>query len=346
MKLEIKRIIPNMLVHWASSGELLATSNYSIYTSKDEGETFRRVTELRVHFLSQAASRFKFFSRVFRLGIRDVRKLKSNTLLAIADRKLFRIANGESQVTYSFKHGFGPLREGWCEDNEGNLYLSEYFQNSRRTIRVKLLKSTDDGLTWKTVSFFKGVRHIHCVQFDPFSKSIWLGTGDRNEESSILVSKDKGTTWTKIGFGNQSYRTISFIFTEKYVYWGSDIPTRQNYIYRYDRENCRIQKISPVNGPVFYSNILENRIMLFATTVEGNSEGKSIPWDNRATIWASQNGTCWKSLINYEKDRYPFLLGFGMLIFAHKQHGNNVYFTAQALRKADNMLFHGTIRIP
>ena len=339
LKLVIQREVPNMFVHWVDGREIWASFDDTLYTSNDGGVTFSKMVDLKVNSLMRMLGKSRFVARAFRLGIRDLRKLESGTILVIADRKIIRLRNSEFKVVYSFKKGVGPLREGWCEDNKGNCYLAEYFLNNKRDKAVTLLKSADDGQSWKMVHSLRQIRHIHCVQYDSFHRRIWMGTGDRDDECSISFSEDAGKTWTAIGSGDQMFRAVSLLFTKNCVYWGSDAPTRQNHIYRYVRKNGEIERLAAVDGPVHYSTMLENEIMLFATTAEGNSEGKSAEWDKKAHIWASEKGVRWKDLISWEKDNYPYILGYGRVYFAHGQHRDNLYFTTQSLKNVDNTLF-------
>lgn len=339
LKLTFQNAIPNMTVHWVDQKEIWASRNYTLYISKDEGFTFSKFANLEVPFMVSMLGKSKLITRALRLGIRDLRKLRSGTILVIANKKIYRLNNGEFEAVHFFRKGLNPSRDGWCEDNKGNCYLAEYFLNNKRDSPSELLKSTDDGQSWKVIRSFQGIRHIHCVQYDPFSQKIWLGTGDKDNESHILFSEDEGKTWTEIGGGDQKYRTLSLLFTEDHIYWGSDAPTRQNYIYRYGRKSRKIERLVAVDGPIHYSATLENGTKLFATTAEGNSEGKSAEWDRKAHIWASENGTTWQDLVSWEKDFWPGILGFGRVLFAHGQLGSNVYFTTQSLKKADNVLF-------
>ncbi len=345
MRLTIQKVVPNMVVHHIDDEEIWVSSNYTIYRSKDGGNTFNKVANLPVSFAMQMLARFRLPSRAFRLGLRSLRKLKSGTVLVIASRKIFRLRDGKFEVTYSFRRGLGPLREGWCEDEKGNCYLGEYFLNNKRDAPVQLLKSEDDGQLWRVIRSLSNIRHIHCVQFDPFGKRIWLGTGDRDNESGISFSEDEGETWTEIGSGEQMFRAVSLLSTEDHVYWGSDAPTKQNYIYRYVRQSGEIEKLAAVDGPVHYSAILENGIKLFATTAEGDSEGKSAEWDKKAHIWASKDGTHWEDLISWEKDRWPYILGYGRVLFAHGRYKNNLYFTTQCLKKVNNMLIQAKLSV-
>ena len=344
LKLAIQRTVPNMMVHWVDEREIWSSRNYTLYVSRDEGIAFNKMADLKVSSLTCMLGKYRLLARAFRLGIRNLRKLESGTILVIADKKIFRSENGEFKTVYYVRKGFGPLREGWCEDDKGNCYFGEYFLNNKRDTPVNLLKSSDDGQTWEIICSFQSIRHIHCVQYDPFYQKIWLGTGDKDNECSISFSEDEGQSWTQIGSGDQMFRTVSFLFTEDYVYWGSDAPTRQNYIYRYVRKSGGIEKSVAVDGPVHYSALLKDGIMLFATTAEGKSEGKSAEWDKKAHIWASEDGTHWDDLISWEKDLYPSILGFGRVYFPHGRFRDNIYFTTEALKKVDETLFCAKLR--
>jgi len=339
LKLEIQKTIANMLVHCVNPSEIQASSGYTFYKSTDNGTTFAKNGDLKVSSLTKMLGKSRLLTRALRLGIRDMRKLKSGTILVIADRKIFRFDGDDFKPVYSFRKSVGPLREGWCEDEEGTCYLTEYFLNNKRDSPVNMLKSEDDGQSWDLVKSFHRIRHIHCVQSDPFSRLIWMGTGDRDQESSISFSEDQGKTWISIRSGDQMFRVVSLLFTRDNVYWGSDAPTRQNYIYRYARKSGNIERLVAVNAPVHYSMLLKNGAMLFATTAEGNSEGKSAAWDNKARIWTSDNGTNWTDVISWEKDIYPYILGLGRIYFPHGQSSDTLYFTTEALKRVDNTTF-------
>ncbi len=76
----------------------------------------------------------------------------------------------------------GVLPSTVCQTDEA-VYLGEYPLDSAVTPRV--LRSTDRGEIWSSVLQLDGVRHIHAVQFDPYTHEIWLATGDRDSECRI-----------------------------------------------------------------------------------------------------------------------------------------------------------------
>jgi hypothetical protein len=339
INLEIKKIIPGMRVHWIDEEGILASSRYTLYLSRNYDGTFTKIIDVKTFALYDVLACSRLLCRTFRLGIRALLKLKNGVILVVANGRVICCNNGRSKTVFFFEKGVGPLRDGLCEDNNGNIYIGEYFINNSRKHPVKLFKSEDCGENWMVLQVFKNIRHIHCVQYDPYENLIWIGTGDRDEESSIMFSEDYGETWKNIGSGNQMFRTLSLLFTEDYVYWGTDTPARQSYIYRYKRKNGTIERLSPVNGPVYYSTSLENNILFFSTGAEGKSEGVSGAWDNKAHIWASIDGTKWEDIVSWEKDSLPYILGYGKIVFARGKSKDMLVFTTECLKGIDNKLF-------
>jgi len=339
MNLKTLNVIPNFVVQLIDGDEIWVSRNYSLYRSKIGEDRFEKVIDLPFSFCDHVVGRSRLLSRALRLGIRSVLSLKSGTFLVNSQKKIFRIEeNGMINEVFHFNKGLGPLRQGWCEDNDGNCYLGEYLLNSSRKDKVKLFKSDDDGLKWQIIKEFDDIRHIHCVQYDKFSNSIWLGTGDREQESSISFSENGGESWSIIGGGEETFRTVSFIFTKNHVYWGTDSPTKHNYIYRYHRKNGEIEKLSQVDGPIHYSIEVSN-LKLFATVVEGKSEGKTLQLDKKAHIWCSNDSENFEDLVGWKKDSLPYILGFGRIIFPLGFNSTNeLYFTTQSLKGVDNVM--------
>jgi hypothetical protein len=172
-----------------------------------------------------------------------------------------------------------------------------------------------------------------------------MSTGDRDQESNIFFSEDEGMSWVPIGSGDQQFRAVSLLFTRDCVYWGSDAPTRQNYIYRFIRRSGEIQRLAAVNGPVHCSFMTENGILLFGTTAEGDSEGKSAAWDKKAHIWGSKDGLEWEDLVSWQKDRMPYeLFGYGRIFFTSGySRENNIHISPQAVKGYDNVVIHAKI---
>jgi hypothetical protein len=342
IRCDILRSIPDFTIQYQDRDELWFSARYTIYRGSGDLNAIIKMFEIPAGPIQRTLGRSRLLSRVGRFGIRTLLKLKTGTILAVSDGKIFRIQDGNVEERHIFRYGIGPLRYGWCEDDRGHCFLGEYFLNKGAKRPVHVLCSPDDGRTWEIVHEFRTINHIHFLQWDPFTGYLWLGTGDKDEESEIAFSKDQGVTWIPIGKGDQAFRAVSLIFTQDYIYWGSDAPTRQNYLYRYSRTTHDITRLAAVDGPVHYSMALENGLMLFGTTVEGNSEGESGEWDRTVRLWASINGIQWTELLRWQKDNlHPYgFFGYGRILFPYGRYGHDVaYFTTQAVQGCDNICY-------
>ncbi len=101
-----------------------------------------------------------------------------------------------------------------------------------------ILRSRDRGLTWERVLDLSTseIRHIHCVQHDPFAPGTWwAGSGDLPRESQIYRSTNDGDTWEDMTgeavltgppsfrpFKQAAYRFTALAFSEQGLYWPTD----------------------------------------------------------------------------------------------------------------------------
>lgn len=82
--------------------------------------------------------------------------------------------------------------------------------------------------------------HLHSCQFDPWTRTWYVTSGDLDARTMWWRSTDHGATWTKFvdgstsGWPSQVGRTCGLIFTEDYVYWANDNATNHG-IYRLPR---------------------------------------------------------------------------------------------------------------
>jgi hypothetical protein len=342
LQLKILESFSGFQAQWINDQELWSSSNFGIYHSDTSISTPKKIFDLEMPFYMRALSNSRLATRTFRLGVRSFLRLSNRTILIIANKCIFRLEGNHLNKVHTLERGIGPLRNGMCEDQKGNVYLGEYFLNNNRACEVKLLKSHDKGKTWDVIQRMKNIRHIHAVQYDPYGEKIWMATGDKDGESFILSSDDDGKSWKELASGSQKYRTVSLLFTDSHIYWGTDAPTIQNCIFRYSRSSGEIEKVAEVNGPVYYSAKTNEGILLFSTGNEGKSEGSTMEWDNTARIWASKDGTHWQDLMKYEKDRWPYILGFGRVLFAQGS-SESIAFTTQCVKGFDETTFVGVV---
>jgi hypothetical protein len=202
---------------------------------------------------------------------------------------------------------------------DGSILFGEYFGNKNR-IPVRLLSSMDSGRSWFTSHEFSAgsIRHIHAVQYDPYSHKTWILTGDLDHECLIAWTLD-GKSFTPIGQGEQKWRATQLAFTEQYIYWGADTGMSEaSGIYRYDRTSQTVKKLAQVDGCVFYATRLADGSIIMSTDREGTRNERDDKTrfylirgdDVYTTIWGS-----WVDKRKFAKIRILKNQGVNSLVF-------------------------------
>lgn len=72
------------------------------------------------------------------------------------------------------------------------------------------------------------IRHFHQVRRDPWTDVLYLTSGDNKNQLNWWYSTDYGATWTlllndgSVGWEDHVARCCNMVFTEEFIYWGSD----------------------------------------------------------------------------------------------------------------------------
>ncbi len=287
-------------------------------------------------------------SQAGRLGIHSLLRLASGTIVCIADGKVYRSDDGGASFSNVFAEFTGrrPLRMGVCQDNLGRVYLGEYFFN-RQKEAVRLWRSDDEALSWVTAHTWPvaSIRHIHFVQFDPYGQSVWLGTGDEDNESQICVSTDGGQSFDTVGRGTQLWRAGSVLFTSEAVYWGTDIGidhnNQLNYIMKYDRKTGQASQIRPIPGPTYYCTELLDGTLVIGTCVE---QVNNLNGSSPSLLW-SKDLKKWEELELWPKLKLPNVIGPATITFPLRDKPlKSLVFNANLTQKFNGALFELNIQ--
>src|SRR5262249_23062210 len=143
-------------------------------------------------------------------------------------------------------------------------------------------------------------RHIHGMYVDPADDSVWCLTGDSPEESKILRSPDGFEAFTAVGADEKSWCAVSLQFRDDGVYYASDAPHRQNWIYRIERGTGARTEVAEIDGPVYYSHRVGDDLFFAVTAEMGPGEQ-----NGQATIWHLDAADRCTQLASVTKDRLP-----------------------------------------
>ena len=231
----------------------------------------------------------------------------------------------EFRTTFSVRRGTRPL--ALAVTPQGHVYWGEYFGNPDRE-EVHIYGSQDQGETWQVVYTFPkgGVKHVHSVTWDPFGECMWVLTGDYGDECKILrvtvrqvESRDErpdtpqrgfrgsstcresiiGPNWQDVDTvmaGDQQARTATCVPTAEGLYFATDTPLAQNYIYCLDHSD-RLERLQPLLGSSLQSCKVGDNLF-FSTAVEPSKVNKS-PY---STLVGSSDGQDWTEVIRWRKD--------------------------------------------
>jgi len=193
----------------------------------------------------------------------------------------------------------------------GSVVFGEYFRNSGQN-DVRIFISHDGGKTWDIAHEFPPgrIRHVHVIKQDPYTGDIWIGTGDKSSASMIARTSDNFEQLEMIGANSQVWRTLTFIFTEHAVIWGTDTENAEYAgIYKWDRSTGTISKIAGIAHCIFYATQLPDGSIVLSTDREGTNNEEDdktrlLIMRDRQTIHQIECGT-WVGGNRHATLRFP-----------------------------------------
>lgn len=238
-------------------------------------------------------------ARLFRDGLHALAGLPDGTIVAVLPRMIARLRPGDARLQPVFEVPRGTRPLAITATPDGRLFWGEYFRNPGRE-PVHIYGSTD-GTSWEAVYTFpaRSIRHIHSITYDPFEGCLWVLTGDEGPESRIIRA---GLDWTSLDTvvaGTQQARAVTLVVRPEAIYFATDSPWEQNYIYRLDRTG-RLGRLAPIAGSCFWSCGVGGALF-FSTAVEPSPVNRSL----MATLYGSPDGWHWTPVLEWPRDRWP-----------------------------------------
>ena len=279
-------------------GGVVKAIGADIFESTDGGLSWKFLMRVEMGgFTRLVINYLPLLSRLLRLGIHQAAS-SGDILWIVCNRSILLYEKSNLCARFPLQ-GSRPLSV--CARGT-KLFYGEYVSNpERRAIRLIELDARTrlEKVKWK----FTNIRHVHGVFYDNHTSSYWITTGDSNEEAAIWRSTDNLVSVHKVYSDGQRSRAINLIFTESWVYFGTDTPEQYNYICRLSRSNYRVEELQEVSGSVFHATYL-NGLMFFSTAVEPSVINKS----KYCEVWGSANGTNWSLVQMQKKDCAPVKL--------------------------------------
>lgn len=246
LELQIEKEYPSTslqgLIVSRLSDRLLASDGSSLYETTDDFTTLNYLSELPESFSNTPIleTPHGYFART------SQNIYRSTDLLAWTHEKSMDMSTLYHTWDYYF------------DGTNVYIYAGEY--GTDRDHRFKVFRgvySADGQGTWDAIlEFFSQneyaadnsnvpkIRHVHLATVDQRTGDLYIGTGDNNNESYLMLSQDNGSTFRVLGRDSQVYRILSVWFTDEYIYWNMDTSANQS-VYRISRADLANQ--SPEN---------------------------------------------------------------------------------------------------
>lgn len=314
MKWTVKEILElkGYTVEYAEAGNFYLSRRNILYRSGFLKPPFEQIAVIDAPLWKQAASRFRLAQRLLRFQVTNVIPLANGDLFVTFDKSVGIVRNGEFQALKNLFRPCRVLRSACAVNRAGDIFFGEYLANDERgEMRIYKYAAGSDAL--ETIYTFppKSIKHIHGLYFDEYSKAIFCLTGDDEKECQILRSFDEFQTMEIVGHGDETWRAVSVLFSEKAFFYGMDAEFRANHIYKLKRENFERKSLGEVSGTVFYSKQIGAD--LFFTTTAENAPSQT---ENVAALWQVSADESLKKLISFKKDRWhPTFFQFGTIHF-------------------------------
>jgi hypothetical protein len=334
MEIKIETISPHLRIHTIIDGNLISSKGYSIFKSEDWGKSWILIGTLPISKHNLFLSRSRIISRALRIGIHQIKQIQNGKILICCDNCIFlsdHLFSSFYRINMNYSRFFQIIDNSICVTPKFT-YFGEYIPNFFRKKDVNIFR-TQDGENWEIIYSFpkNSIKHIHLMQFDPFSQKIWFSSGDTDSECLLGYANYDFSEVNVIGQNHQNWRCLELLFTPEKIYWGTDDPDGQNWLISFDRNSHSIQKIARFNGPIYNLKRFSAGYLLVTATEGGKGE-----WDNRAHLWYSPDieKLLWNECISYEKDWMPFIFGFGRLLFG-ANFNNSISICGSALKNID-----------
>lgn len=311
----------------------VGANGYRLYNfyfdSHIKPEYIGRVVDYKYSFFSK----FKLTRRFMRAEVNGFYSLPDGSRLTIARKGIFRCETGAKKFYKCFdvKRGSRPMN--LCITPSGEIFFGEYFANMGKSA-VNIYTSKDSGKSWNIAyTFAEGnINHIHGLYWDKYTESIWVVTGDRENECVIGYTKDGFQTLDIVFRGGQEYRSCVLFFYPDYVVYATDSQYIKNEIKCFNRTTREIRILQQVQGSVIKGAQCGDMALL-STAVEPSE----VNLDKNAYVWLSKDGANWEQIYQGTKDCLPSIFQFAL--FETPQYyastSKCAIFSGRAVRKID-----------
>lgn len=300
VRLEPLGRFPGLRVLTWHGGDLYAGCGYHLLRWRSGEGDWQPFASFEASGWRRLSSAHRLSARLFRDGYHALVVLPDGNLVVALPGIIGRLPAGTGRVEASFRVPRGTRPLALAATASGYVFWGEYFDNPRRDA-VHLYGSADSGRSWQIVHTFPpgSIRHVHSITYDPYGECLWVLTGDEGRECRILRAAQDWSTVTTVIAGDQQARAVSLVPLPEAVYFATDTPMEQNFIYRLRREG-HLERLAPIACSSFWSCRV-GRVVFFSTTVEPSEVNRDVC----STLYGSADMEHWAACLRWQRDAWP-----------------------------------------
>lgn len=322
MKLELKEILNDEIIHFASPTTLI-TSHFNIIKIQEDGK--ENIVKMPINIKQKIGGITRLTRRALRLDKSCVLPT-FNGYVVFWQGSVYHIKKNENipLLTLNLTGCRNPMHNAIANINGKELYFGEY--GNPHPSGKTIYRSIDGGVSWDKVYNIScdKIRHIHCCKWDPYEEKIWVFTGDFEGQSYILCADKNFENVEWIGDGNQYYRACNAFFKKDTVHWIMDSPLSEVHHIKLNRNTRKIELMQSFAGPVWYSKELSDGYYMAVTAQEIGPSHK----DKKLHFMVSSDLKHWEEVRCFEHDKLPKgYMKYGVVAFADGGQDSQRFYT-------------------
>ena len=325
MKLIATRHIPLLVLN----ENTLLTYHHGLICRMDINTgKYKRICSLPIGSIGRKLSKFRVLERLLRNEVRTAVSISDTEVLVAYNGAVYHINLGNHEITkeFTFQNGMrGPLGFVKIKGIDGFddcIAFGEYIPNFDRLHDISIYTRPLTEANWKEAYVFPAgkVRHIHNINVDDELKKVFVLTGDSDVESGIWEAKNNFSEVVPVATGSQEYRCVHIFTNGSELYYASDAPQYQNYIYRLTLgHELKTSRVAWICGSCIYAAETQN-YYLFASTVEPDENLKGWRWylstkpgpgitgKNVEIVSVDKKNSKINTAASFKKDSLPYVL--------------------------------------
>ena len=273
---------------------------------------------------------FELTQRVLRSGFSSYHRDESSFSCVFDKKIIFELSEfltGGTRVP-----GSRPLVTSY---RDGSMLFGEYSSNKAR--HSMSVYSISRGQALSKLLELKNIRHIHSVTHLTNSECL-VATGDLDAECSLLKLNIFNGSYELLGYGDQTWRLVQPAIKDKVLWYCSDSPDSQNFLYKLELNSGHRQQIMEIDGPVFYMRQVSD-FLIFATVAEPSKTQR-----NNCSLYVYHQKIGSFKKLEFRDDTFsPRIFQYSQILFPEvgdKYCGDEMYFYPRGLAGR-----HGTFEL-